>query len=341
MKRLYLIILIKLVIFSGCNPDRLLDENPQGNSPNFEELEGTLRISGTYALDPLVTQWVEEFKRKHPEILFEIKKTGTGKGMEDLLSGEIELAMVSRELTIEDEEKGIWKIGVAKDGVVAIINEENPYLNDILSRGITFGEFVDIFTNEKTQNWGKVLKIENNDPIIVFTRSDNSGAAELWAKFLRIEKRDLKGIEVEGDESMIHSILNEPLGLGFCNSIFAYDKTTRKEISGIKVVPIDHNYNGIIEKNEKFYDSLDLIQRAMWLGKYPCHLFRTLYFVSKEKPQNELVIEFLKWVLTDGQEQVGIEGYVKLKNSEIKMNLKMLNNNDNPEILNRTIPCSD
>jgi len=36
-----------------------------------------------------------------------------------------------------------------------------------------------------------------------------------------------------------------------------------------------------------------------------------------------------------------IKGYVKLRNSEIKMNLKMLNNNDNLEILNRAIPCSD
>ncbi|UCG27527.1 MAG: substrate-binding domain-containing protein [Bacteroidales bacterium] len=325
MKKWYFILIINLVIFSDCNQDRLPDENRQVKNTNIKELEGTLRISGAYALDPLVTRWAEEFKKTHPKTVFEIRKAGTGRGLEDLISGEIELAMVSREFSDEEEEIGFWKIGVAKDGVVAITNAANPYLTNILSEGMTIADFTDIFTSEKGQQWGDILKIKNDDSIIVFTRSDISGAADLWARFLWKEQKDLRGKEVEGDENMIQAILDQPLGLGFCNSVFAYNKTTRKEISGIKVVPIDHNSNGIIEKNERFYDSLDLIQRAMWLGKYPCHLFRTLYFVSKEKPLNDLETEFLKWVLTDGQEQVGIEGYVKLRNSEIKMNLKMLN----------------
>ena len=104
----------------------------------------------------------------------------------------------------------------------------------------------------------------------------------------------------------------KPLSMGFCCQRYAYDPLTRKEIEEIKVIPIDCNSNGMLEDKEKFYDNLDALQRAMWLGKYPCHSFLNYYFVAKGNPKNKLHIDFIEWVLTEGQKELHSEGYIML-----------------------------
>ena len=103
------------------------------------------------------------------------------------------------------------------------------------------------------------------------------------------------------------------------------DPITRLEIADIKVVPLDCNTNGVLEDKEKFYDNLDLLQRAMWLGKYPCNSCLNYYIVAKEKPQSKLHIDFMKWILTEGQDDIHAAGYILLRTRLINMNIDELN----------------
>jgi phosphate transport system substrate-binding protein len=106
------------------------------------------------------------------------------------------------------------------------------------------------------------------------------------------------------------------MGIGYCSSIVAYDPDTRKEVPGIRVVPIDHNFNGVLEHNEQFYDSLDLMLRAMWTGQYPCHLDVDLYYITRLDAGNRLVKEYLKWVLDEGQNHLMSSGYIRLRSCD-------------------------
>ena len=68
----------------------------------------------------------------------------------------------------------------------------------------------------------------------------------------------------------------------------------------------------------------DLID-AIAKGKYPSPPARDLYFVTKGKPTNKLVVEFLKWILADGQRYVNETGYINLSKEIINkgvINLK-------------------
>jgi phosphate transport system substrate-binding protein len=60
-------------------------------------------------------------------------------------------------------------------------------------------------------------------------------------------------------------------------------------------------------------------------GRYPSPPARDLYFVSGGKPDNRLVLNFLKWVLSDGQKFVTEAGYVKVKPEQITDELQKLN----------------
>ena len=101
--------------------------------------------------------------------------------------------------------------------------------------------------------------------------------------------------------------------------------TLRKQISGIRVVPIDLNNNGRIDPEEEFYGSMNDLIDAIAKGKYPSPPARDLYFVTKGKPTNKLVIAFLKWVLADGQKFVNGTGYINLSGEIISKGLKNLN----------------
>jgi phosphate transport system substrate-binding protein len=49
-----------------------------------------------------------------------------------------------------------------------------------------------------------------------------------------------------------------------------------------------------------------------------------LYFVSKGKPESDVVKEFLRWVLTDGQKYVAETGYIKLPDTRAQSELAKL-----------------
>ena len=68
-----------------------------------------------------------------------------------------------------------------------------------------------------------------------------------------------------------------------------------------------------------------------------------IYFVSKGKPATVVVIEFLKWILTDGQKFVEEAGYVNLSEEKITITWKDGLPNDEleeAEIIEKTIDIS-
>jgi phosphate transport system substrate-binding protein len=90
------------------------------------------------------------------------------------------------------------------------------------------------------------------------------------------------------------------------------------------VVPIDLNGNRRIDPSENFYQNLDSIMSAIQSGRYPSPPARDLYFVSNGIPQSKAVVEFIKWILKEGQGFVSSAGYVRLTDEKIKSELKKL-----------------
>ena len=95
-------------------------------------------------------------------------------------------------------------------------------------------------------------------------------------------------------------------------------------MEGIKVVPLDLNNNGKIDADENFYETIDDIVNAIATGKYPSPPARELYFVTKGKPTNPVVAEFIRWALTDGQKYVKESGYIGLSTEKLATEQKKL-----------------
>jgi len=288
------------------------------------EPQETIRVSGAWALYPMMVKWAEEYQKIHPNIRIEVSAGGAGKGMADALAGLVDIGMVSRDIYQDELERGAFYVAVTKDAVVATVNKDNPVLNDLLAKGFTRQMFYNIFIAGNVTTWGDAVgRTDVTDEIHIYTRSDACGAAETWAKYLGKKQEDLQGTGVYGDPGVLEAVGKDRLGIGYNNIGYAYDMKTRQQIEGIGIIPIDVGENGRIDPDEDFYSTKDRILTAIAQGVYPSPPARNLHLVTKDRFTG-ITKEFVKWILTEGQKFVEEGGYVPLPSYLIDDQLKKL-----------------
>jgi phosphate transport system substrate-binding protein len=286
-----------------------------------DDLQGTISISGAFALYPITVKWAEEFKKKHPNVRFNISAGGAGKGITDALSGLVDIGLASRDISPEEVKKGAYTVYVSKDAVVPTFNAANPNAAQLLAKGVKRDQFLNIFVSGNIKSWKQVAG-NVAVPIHVYTRSDAAGAAETWAKYFNKKQEDLLGVGVYGDPGLAQAVKKDVAAIGYNNLEYLYDLKTRKQVGGVRPLPIDVNGNGKIDANENFYNTIDDLTEAIATGKYPSPPARNLGFLFKGKPKKRELVEFVKYVLTDGQKLVGESGYISLSKAKIQEELR-------------------
>lgn len=318
------VLLLCLLMLPGCKPRNSEKGQEKIKSESKIDISGTFSISGGDALYGVVRNWAIDFMKIHPGVKITVKAGGTGSGIEDLQDKKCLLAMISRPLTDSEMEAGIWTVPVAKDGVAAIMNKNNPYLKRVLDRGLSPEEFHKVFMSDKPVTWGELLDTGGKEKTVVYTRTDESGAAVIFAGFLNKEATDLKGIGVNSDSEMIKKIQMNPYGIGYCNFSYAFDPVTGNQIENIQIIPADLDYNNKIGRKENPFSNLDKAHRGLWLGYYPKNLCRELSIGALGKPTDQSAVEFLKYILTEGQNDIKSSGLCELNDVYIGYSLDKL-----------------
>jgi phosphate transport system substrate-binding protein len=306
-----------LVVTNACAPS----PSPAPSDGSADGLQGNITISGAFALYPMITVWAEEFRKLHPGITFDVSAGGAGKGMTDALSGAVDLGMVSRDISPEEEAQGAYAVAVVKDAVFPRVNAQNPVIQDLLGKGLSQDVFIKIFITGEIKTWGEAVgNPAVTDMIHVYTRSDSAGAADAWARYLGGKKQeDLTGVGVNGDPGLLEAVIKDPLGVGYNNLGYAFDNSTGEPVAGAAVVPLDANGNGQADGDELIRNKAQAVE-AVASGKYPSPPARDLNVVTKGKPAG-LAQVFILWILTDGQPYVGQAGFVQLTPDQLAESL--------------------
>lgn len=313
--RFAIVVMIMLTVFSGC-----------AGTPGNEERGTTIRISGAWALYPMMLVWADEYEKTY-DITIEVSGGGAGKGVSDTLNNQVNIGMLSRPPRKEEIDQGMFYIAVVKDSVVATVNKNNPVLEIIYTQGLSQEDLRKIFLGEIT-HWGDVVGEDlENDEIVVYGRSDASGAAKVWAAFLgdytQAELQDRANANFNGDQPLANGIKSNANAIGFNNLNYAYDIETGGFAEGIVPVPLDLNGNNLLDADEDFYTTREVFLEAVSIGKYPSPPARSVYVVSKG-PFQGAVKEFIYWILTDGQALVRENGYVELLEEELSQEISFL-----------------
>ncbi len=124
----------------------------------------------------LIPQLAEAYRKKHPDVNFQIQAEGTSTGFLALLEGDCEIGMASRPATPEEvkrfEKKNLQvsRFLIAHDMIAVIVHENNPVKN------LSSGHLKDIFTG-KADSWDGY---GGKGPLKAMTRNTSSGTYKIF-----------------------------------------------------------------------------------------------------------------------------------------------------------------
>ena len=307
-----------LYFFADNNTARFFCFLQKGEEGDSDKVKGVIAVSGAFALYPMMQIWAEDFRKTYPDVEFDISAGGAGKGMADTLSGTVDIGMVSRAVSPEEEGKGAYWVPVVKDAVFPMMNTDNPVYNDIMAKGLSKEVFTGIYITGEIKTWGQAVgRSDITDEILVYTRSDACGAAETWAKFMGKKQENLLGIGITSDPGLLDAVVRDRLGIGFNNLNYAYDAATGDFVTGAAAIPIDKADPEEIMGTKK--DAVDRVAS----GDYPSPPARLLNLVTKGKPSGVTAL-FIEWTLTEGQGRALEAGYVPLTEAQQKEALEKI-----------------
>jgi phosphate transport system substrate-binding protein len=246
------------------------------------------------SLTPLAQGWINEFTKINPQYKINLINEGSDE------STALKLFEHYGESHNSNANKVAYLVG--QQAILPVINDQNPYFAKELKRGVRQNQLKEIFFNEETE-WLFEQEEMKEPEYEIYTPVPQSSSAEAFSGFFNMPSSDLKGIYVSGDDSHILSaLLQDPAGITYSKLSLIYDTETREPISGIRILPVDLNNNGRLDKNELIYENLDQVIQFTGNSRKP--LLPTIQIIlatEKENLANSDINHFLNWVIGEGQ----------------------------------------
>lgn len=308
-----------LAFFMSCGPHQSKDGGKDANKNMVFE---PFSIVGSDVLEPLVSQWRQEFLKEYPNAKIEVRGTCSENGMTLLKSKKIQLAMISRKLSAEETGLGYIALPVAKDVVLPIINFDNSNIQTLVQKGLSIEKLQSVF-NGKTQTWKQLLGDGSADKIEPYVLTVTNGTSVCWAGMLKLNPMDLSGTTLLNNNSVYTMISENKNAIGYCSSSVLYNLQSNLKKPNIYIVPVDLNNNGQADDSELFFDRYDDVYKSLIGGKVSSPPARDLYIVFK-KPLNPGMQTFLKWVVTIGQNYCKDKGFANISVKQSESNIKQI-----------------
>ena len=286
---------------------------PSSNPPST-----TLSIVSSAELNSLATDWANEYGRLNSGLEIKVSELSND---QVLIPGQ--LNFISNESSLALEGTANWKMVIGHDATVAIFNANNPMLKEISSQGVSADELAGLISDPSKRNWSSILKDGQNTPFRCFT-SDNETVKEALTRFTTAEQTTLDEATLETASEVISAVKKDVYAIGFCKLTDVKEMGTHNLMQGIKLLPVDKNKNGRLDSFENIYANMDSFTRGVWVGKYPHALCGNIYAASTARPTDKNTVDFLSWIVTEGQKQLHESGYSNLASTEVKSSLQAL-----------------
>lgn len=263
-------------------------------------------ITGTRFCYPLIQKWIDDYYKVNPQVQVLIESRGTTDPAQyDILAEAYE----------QDDEikKNREYLYVARYAILPVANSKSEFARIYTEKGINQDLinqlfFHDIYADKKKEQDIKV-------PYTIYTRLQKAGAPIVFTKYFGYQQKDIRGKAIAGsDEHLLKAILRDSTGISYLPLTLIYNHTSRKPVPGLTVLPVDLNGNGRVNAEEKFYDDLNLVIQRLEetdpkdINTLPIGLVHLSVNKLNASPE---AVEFLKWVMANGQNDLHDFGYLK------------------------------
>jgi phosphate transport system substrate-binding protein len=193
-----------------------------------KELSGSLSISGSSAMQPLVAAAAEEFMAANPKVDIQVNAGGSGTGLSQVAEGSVQIGNSD---VFAEEKEGIPADQLVdhKVAVVGMTAAVNPKVG---IKDIKKDDLIKVFTGKIT-NWKELGGADQK--IVLVNRPDSSGTRAVFNKFALDGATPAEGI-TEDSSNTVKKIINETDGaIGYLAfSYFTDESVTPLAIDGVE-----------------------------------------------------------------------------------------------------------
>jgi phosphate transport system substrate-binding protein len=160
-------------------------------------------------MEPLLEELASAYSDRYDYVTVNIEARGTRLGLEALREGNADIAMVSRDLDLEEEES-VENFVIARDAIAILVNSQNPV------NSLTLGQVTDIFSGDIVA-WSEVGGEEAD--IQVLSREDGSGTREAFEELVMQGQRvTLAAIVMPGSSAVGDFVADNPATIGYASA---------------------------------------------------------------------------------------------------------------------------
>jgi phosphate transport system substrate-binding protein len=309
----------------------------------------SVRITGAGATFPypIYSKWFDEYHKQHPEVEINYQSIGSGGGIRQITNqtvffGATDGPMTNDQLlaapgkilhfpTVLGADVPVYNI----PGVNAELKFSGPLLSDIFLGKITK------WNDPAIAKLNPGVNLPATDITIVH-RSDGSGTTYIWVDFLAKVSEEWKkkvgvatsvnwptGVGGKGNEGVAGLVTQTPGSLGYVELIYALqNKISYGSVQNMAGEFVKADVNSVTaaaaEAASKMPPDFRVsITNAPGKGVYPISSFTwlLLYESPKDKTQAKVMVDFMKWMLADGQKFAAGLGYAPLPDAVVKLEL--------------------
>jgi phosphate transport system substrate-binding protein len=299
---------------------------------------------------PIYSKWFSEYNKLHPNIEINYQSIGSGGGIRQLTNQTVFFGATDGPMTNEQLLGAPSKILHFPTILGADVPVYNiPSVKTELK--FTGAVLADIFLGKITKwNDPAIAKLNQgaNLPatdITVVHRSDGSGTTYIWVDYLAKVSPEWKskvgvatavnwpvGLGGKGNEGVAGLVSQTPGSIGYVELIYAVQNK-------ISYGSVQNLAGEFVKASEEAVtaaaagaamkmpaDFRVSITNAEGKGVYPISSFTwlLLYENPKDKAQAKVMLDFMKWALTDGQKFAGQLGYAPLPEAVVKLEMTAL-----------------
>ncbi|HEY7283872.1 MAG TPA: phosphate ABC transporter substrate-binding protein PstS [Vicinamibacterales bacterium] len=299
---------------------------------------------------PIYSKWFSEYNKLHANVQINYQSIGSGGGIRQVTNQTVFFGATDGPMTPEQMQAAPGKIlhfptvlGAVVPiynlpGVSADLHFSGPVLADIFLGKITK------WNDAAIAKLNPGVNLPGTD-ITVAHRADGSGTTYIWVDFLSKTSPEFKskvgvntsvnwptGVGGRGNEGVAGLVKQTPGSLGYVELIYALQNKinsgTVLNMAGEQVKASVESVTAAAAEAAKQMpaDFRVSITNAPGKGVYPVSSFTwlLLYESPKDKAQSKVMVEFLKWALTDGQKYCAELGYAPLPDAVVKLEMAAL-----------------
>jgi phosphate transport system substrate-binding protein len=311
-----------------------------------------IQIDGAGATfpNPIYSKWFSEYHGLHPDVKINYQSIGSGGGIRQLTNQTVFFGATDGPMTVEQMAAApgrVLHLPMVLGAVVPVYNL--PQAGGSLKFSGTL--LADIFLGKVTK-WNDPAIAKDNpgislpgDDITVVHRSDGSGTSYIWCDYLAKVSPEWKskvgvatsvnwpaGVGGKGNEGVAGLVKQTPGAVGYVELIYALQnkiaygavRNMEGEYVNATIESVTAAAAAAVEKMPE--DFRVSITNAPGKGVYPVSSFTwlLLYESAKDKERARVMVDFVKWALTDGQKFAGDLGYAPLPEGVVKMEMVAL-----------------